>query len=93
MPSRRGFIGTIIGGGLALPSNVGKIVEATPAEIEQVSGGKTMQAAIIMEEKILWVVDLTVTLRADSAIADLDVSFRGRFDPINNLRKKLLAIF
>ena len=52
MPSRRGFIGTVIGGGLALPDNLGKIVEPTPAEVAQVMEDKTGGVAIVSGQEI-----------------------------------------
>lgn len=50
---RRGFLGTIIGGGLALPQSIGKIVEPTPREVEQVMKEKPSGIAVVSGQEII----------------------------------------
>ena len=50
---RRSFLGTILGGGLALPQSIGKIVEPTPREIEQVMKEKPSGVAVVSGQEII----------------------------------------
>ncbi len=93
--TRRGFIGTIIGGaGLMLPHNVGKIVEPTKREIAQVMDEKPKGVAVvsgqeIVAESITWYADLEIWERSLNLRPEqcrLEIDFVNQFGQIETIR-------